>query len=112
MTRIAWLYDFYGQLLTKKQRSLIELYYHQDLSLGEIALEYGVSRQAVHDLLKRAEAILEAYERSLGFFAKFWHQKQLIEEIQGILAEISLPENRDKELQSLLESVIKVYQEP
>ena len=112
VTRMAWLYDFYGQLLTKKQRSLIELYYHQDLSLGEIAAEYGVSRQAVHDLLKRAETILEAYEKSLGFFAKFWHQKQLLEEVQGILAEISLPENQERELQSLLESIIRVYQEP
>jgi predicted DNA-binding protein YlxM (UPF0122 family) len=65
--RIAQLYDLYGPLLTPKQRDAVRLYYEQDLSLGEIASECQVSRQAVYDLLRRAETSLERYEQKLGF---------------------------------------------
>ncbi|MCL6635703.1 MAG: DNA-binding protein, partial [Peptococcaceae bacterium] len=54
LARINLLYDFYGQLLTDRQKSFIELYYGQDLSLGEIAREFAVTSQAVHDTLRRA----------------------------------------------------------
>lgn len=67
--RIAQLYDLYGSLLTPKQRDAVRLYYEQDLSLGEIASECMVSRQAVYDLLRRAEAALEKYEQKLGLLA-------------------------------------------
>ncbi|MDK2821049.1 MAG: uncharacterized protein PWP31_1014 [Clostridia bacterium] len=67
LTRVARLYDFYGPLLTPKQRHWLELHYHHDLSLGEIALEEGVSRQAVYDGLQRAIKSLEDYETRLGY---------------------------------------------
>lgn len=76
VTRIALLYDFYGPLLTGKQQSFLELYYEQDLSLGEIAEESGVSRQAVYDLLKRTEHILEGYEAKLGLVVKHQTEQQ------------------------------------
>ena len=60
---ISVLYDFYNQLLTEKQRDIVDLYYNQDLSLGEIADEFGVSRQAVYDILKRTERLLYQYEK-------------------------------------------------
>ncbi|MHB1421236.1 MAG: YlxM family DNA-binding protein [Bacillota bacterium] len=85
VTRISWLYDFYGQLLTEKQRQFVELYYHQDLSLGEISDEYGTSRQAVFDVLKRAQKTLEEYEEKLGLVDKFRKDRRWIEEILSML---------------------------
>ena len=64
------LYDYYGELLTEKQRGLFDLYYNQDYSLSEIASAAGISRQGVHDTLARAEELLEGYERSLGCIAR------------------------------------------
>lgn len=59
---LTLLFDYYGDLLTQKQRSCFDLHYNQDLSLGEIAQEVGISRQGVHDTLTRAEASLRHME--------------------------------------------------
>lgn len=68
--RITKLYDIYGPLLTDRQRGLIELHYLQDLSLGEIADQDDVTRQAIHDQLTRAERALESFEERLGLLAR------------------------------------------
>ena len=60
------LFDYYGDLLTERQRSCLDLRYNQDLSLGEIAQELGVSRQGVYDNLSRAEALLKNMEEKTG----------------------------------------------
>lgn len=60
------LYDYYGDLLTDRQRECFELRYYQDLSLGEIGEELGISRQGVHDNLSRTEALLRNMERKTG----------------------------------------------
>lgn len=70
LARVARLYDFYGPLLTPKQKQWLELYYHHDLSLGEIAREEGISRQAVFDGLQRAVKALEDYEERLGYLQR------------------------------------------
>lgn len=85
VARIAWLYDFYGKLLTDKQQNIIELYYNQDLSLGEIAEENKISRQAIHDIIRRAEAALEEYEEKLGMLKKYLYQTAIYQEILDIL---------------------------
>jgi predicted DNA-binding protein YlxM (UPF0122 family) len=69
VTRVGHLYDCYGQLLTERQRQMVELHYFDDWSLAEIAEHFGVSRQAVHDNLRRAEEQLEAYEAVLSMAA-------------------------------------------
>ena len=56
------LYDFYGSLLTDRQREVMELYYGENLSLSEIAAEFSISRQGVHDNVKRCNKILSDYE--------------------------------------------------
>lgn len=68
--RLGRLFDIYGSLLTAKQKQCLGLYFYDDLSLSEISEELGVSRQAVHDLLKRVEQLLERYEASLQVLAK------------------------------------------
>ena len=67
---MALLYDYYGELLTEKQRTCFDLYYNQDLSLSEIAEDLGVTRQGVHDTLARAEAQLRALEEKTGCIAR------------------------------------------
>ena len=85
----ALLYDFYGPLLTAKQAKIWDLYYQQDFSLSEIAEEEGISRQAVHDLLKRTEKILEDYEYKLGLILRFQREKEKLVRIQGMLDEVT-----------------------
>lgn len=85
-TRVNFLFDFYQSLLTDKQRIYMELYYLDDLSLGEIAEEYEVSRQAVYDNVRRTEAMLEDYEAKLSLFNKFQERSELIEQIEQRLA--------------------------
>jgi len=68
--RINLLFDFYGPLLTDKQQTFLKCHYYDDYSLGEIAAEFQISRQAVYEHLKRAEQTLEQYERRLGLLAR------------------------------------------
>ncbi|MEW9108562.1 putative DNA-binding protein [Cytobacillus gottheilii] len=86
-TRMNYLYDFYQSLLTPKQRSYMSLYYLDDYSLGEIAEEYEVSRQAVYDNIKRTEAMLEEYEEKLLLLQKFQERNKLIAQIKELLTE-------------------------
>src|SRR6476619_1662295 len=86
-TRMNYLYDFYQSLLTPKQSSYMALYYLDDFSLGEIAEEYNVSRQAVYDNIKRTEAMLEEYEEKLLLFQKFQERSKLIQEMKEMLKE-------------------------
>ena len=69
--KVAYLLDFYGDLLTDKQRESLDFYYNDDLSLGEIGADLGISRQGVRDNIKRAEAILFEMEDKLGLAQKF-----------------------------------------
>ena len=67
----ALLYDFYGELLTDHQKEVYEQFVLEDLSLGEIAREEGISRQGVHDLVKRCSQTLKGYEEKLHLVEKF-----------------------------------------
>ncbi|MCX8038454.1 MAG: DNA-binding protein [Candidatus Sumerlaeia bacterium] len=68
--RIAQLLQVYGALLTERQREFVRLHHDKDLSFGEIAAEFKISRQAVHDAVKQAEAAMENYEAGLGLLGK------------------------------------------
>ena len=78
---MALLYDYYGELLTEKQQTCFDLYYNQDLSLSEIAEEQGISRQGVHDLIRRCDKILSGYEEKLKLISKFQKTREMVEEI-------------------------------
>lgn len=78
------LYDFYGELLTQHQKKIYEDVIYNDLSLGEIAQEQGISRQGVHDLIKRCDKILVDYEAKLHLVEKFSKIKNMIQEINRL----------------------------
>lgn len=78
----AMLYDFYGELLTQHQRSVYEGFVFDDLSLGEIAAQQGITRQGVHDLVKRCDKIMADYEQKLHLVERFTLMKKQMEEIR------------------------------
>jgi len=99
LEKTAWmnlLNDFYGQLLTERQKVFMELYYAQNLSLGEIAEEFAVTRQAVHDTLKRAEQSLKEYEKKLGLVAKFKVERDKLAEAGSLLDEFAATGEEEK----------------
>ena len=99
IARRALLYDFYGELLTDHQKQVYEDAVMNDFSLSELAEEYNVSRQGIHDLLKRCDGILEGYEEKLGLIKRFDALKGTAKSIQGdleSLKEISSREERNR----------------
>lgn len=85
ITYISLLYDFYGQLLSKRQNEVMKLYHEENFSLSEIAEEFGISRQGVHDALKNAEKALKEYEDKLGLVGKFSKSSDAVKEIDSIM---------------------------
>lgn len=79
------LYDFYGELLTKHQKEIYEQFVLEDLSLGEIAREAGISRQGVHDMIKRCNQSLRGYEEKLHLVEKFMNIKSKVNELEELL---------------------------
>ena len=78
---ISFLLDFYGDMLTEKQRDVVELYYNEDLSLAEIAAHSGITRQGVRDSTKRAERQLLEYEDRLHLAARFRRIEEVLSTI-------------------------------
>ncbi|VHM24337.1 DNA-binding protein [Streptococcus pyogenes] len=79
--RMNALFEFYAALLTDKQMNYIELYYADDYSLAEIADEFGVSRQAVYDNIKRTEKILETYEMKLHMYSDYVVRSEIFDDM-------------------------------
>lgn len=85
---ISFLLDFYGDMLTDKQRDVVELYYNDDLSLSEIAENEGITRQGVRDSIKRAEAQLLEMEERLGLAKRFREMRDGFEAIRAAAQDI------------------------
>ena len=79
------LYDFYGELLTDHQKQIYKEAVFEDLSLGEIAKEYGISRQGVHDLIRRCNNTLQEYEEKLHLIQKFMIIRNKISKIDELM---------------------------
>lgn len=101
MLRIGRLYDCYGALLTENQQKCLELHYLQDLSLGEIAAELSVSRQAVNDMLRRAEDSLEQYEAKLNLYSQEHERFQALQALRKILMDANEKSQTDHALLNL-----------
>lgn len=89
------LYDFYGELLTDHQKRIYEDVVFNDLSLSEIAKEQGISRQGVHDLIKRCDKILTDYEEKLQLVHKFNQSKKMVEDIRQLTREYQKTQDMD-----------------
>ena len=109
--RMALLYDFYGDTLTDRQKEFYDLYYNEDLSLSEIAENYGISRQGVRDVIVRAEAALTELEDKTGIIRRF-HVMQ--DQLKGLLADVDAIAQRnaqryqDSEIQALTTGITAV----
>ncbi|MBO2942750.1 YlxM family DNA-binding protein [Paenibacillus sp. F411] len=88
--RINLLFDFYEPLLTEKQQMFLKHYFHEDFSLGEIAAEFQISRQAVYEHIKRAEQALEVYEDKLGLLSKHESRTRAMDQLKRTLEQSSL----------------------
>ena len=100
--QVSLLYDFYGALLTDKQRKCIEMHFLNDFSLSEIADEFGVSRQAIYDIINRTRQMLVDYEGKLGLVRRYQTEQECIQDIFSIMK--NLPDDTKKKYQ--LEIVI------
>ncbi len=87
------LYDFYGELLTEHQKEIYEDFILNDFSLGEIAQERGISRQGVHDMVKRCDKILNGYEEKLHLVERFSRTEENVKKICCLADSENNPEN-------------------
>lgn len=88
-TRMNILLDRYGMLLSEKQQQYMQLYYLDDLTLGEIAEEVEVSRQAIYDQIRRAEAQLELFEEKMQLLGKLQKREELYEQLYHVLQQLA-----------------------
>ena len=86
--RMALLFDFYGDMLTDRQKEFYDLYYNEDLSLAEIAENYNITRQGVRDVIVRAEGILTELEDKTGIIKRFQKMQEQLDEISGYADDI------------------------
>ena len=105
---MALLFDYYGGMLTDKQRDCFDMRYNQDLSLGEIAESLGVSRQAVNDNLTRTEATLRRMEENIGCIKRDMLTRAAVEEILG--AATVLDASSDPAVSALAQRIITAVQ--
>ncbi|PKM82621.1 MAG: putative DNA-binding protein [Firmicutes bacterium HGW-Firmicutes-14] len=104
--QVALLFDFYGELLTEKQQDILSLYYEQDLSLGEIAREFAVSRQAVHDIIKRGEKILEGYEEKLKLVRKFTLEREKLETVLNLVDDLRDNKHLKEKIKDIINEIV------
>lgn len=104
-TRVNLLFDFYESLLTEKQRTILSYYYHDDFSLGEIATEFGISRQAVYDNIKRAEGALESYEDKLLLLERHERLMEIANLLERGVEEIVMSEADRSKLMAVIEQL-------
>lgn len=105
---IVLLYDYYGDLLTDRQKECFEMRYYQDLSLGEIGEELGISRQGVHDNLSRTEALLRNMEAKTGCVERDQACRKALAAIQNAAKE--LQNHEDPKVSALVAEILSAAQ--
>lgn len=101
---ITYLFDFYQDLLTDKQRDLLKEYYLENFSLGELSEQYQISRQSVFDTIKKAEQKLIDYENKLHLFAKHQEEQQVLLDIKNLChaATLNLDGEKSQEIHKII----------
>ena len=105
---MALLFDYYGGMLTDKQRDCFDMRYNQDLSLGEIGEMLGVSRQAVNDNLTRTEALLRRMEENIGCVKRYKLARRAVSEIRD--AATVLDTSSDPAVSALAQQILSAVQ--
>ena len=108
--RMTMLYDFYGELLTDRQKEFFDLYYNEDLSLSEIVENNGISRQGVRDVIVRAEGIMQEIEDKTGLIRRFMQMQGNLNAIQEAAEELKTINYRQYEnprVDALVETIQK-----
>ncbi|HEY0826598.1 MAG TPA: putative DNA-binding protein [Bacilli bacterium] len=104
--RINLLFDFYEPLLTEKQKTFMKYYFQDNYSLGEIASEFGISRQAIYEHIKRSEFMLEEYEHKLKLLAKHEQRLETAALIELIAADLS--SEQGSAVKGLLQQIVHI----
>ncbi len=104
----SMLFDFYGELLTTHQKVIYEDFVLNDLSLGEIAEDRGISRQGVYDIVKRCRKQLQGYEEKLHLIARFREAKASVSEIRGIADSVLREEPSVPEIRRRCEDICRL----
>lgn len=106
---LSMLYDFYGALLKENNRRIFEAYIQEDYSISEIAGEMEISRQAVHDAVKRITKQLKGYEEKLGLLERFEQQRSEMRRLHECLQEMNISEtdSRGQEIFQILSKIIE-----
>ena len=99
--KIAYLLDFYGDVLTERKKEALDMYYNEDLSLAEIAEQIGISRQGVRDIIKKAEEELYFLEEKLGLAQKMSALKIHSDKMLSIAESTEIPESLRKEIDEI-----------
>ena len=107
-TRYSILLEYYEKLLTPRQQSVTKLYYDENFSLAEIAEEFAISRQAVHDALKKTETALDEYEEKLHMAHRLFAREAIIKEVDGQLELLQEQYGENKELTAKLQRLREV----
>ena len=106
--RMTLLFDFYGELLTERQREFFDLFYNEDLSLAEIAENTGISRQGVRDAIVRGERYMQEIEDKTGLIRRFLQMGNSLETIQQAAEEVRTINYRQYESQEIEDSVVRI----
>lgn len=109
--RMAMLFDFYGDLLTERQREFYDLYYNEDLSLAEIAENYGISRQGVRDVIVRAEAAMTEIEDKTHIIRRFQQSRQAISAISQAADKLLQSVDRRSYNDAMLDEIARTIKE-
>ncbi len=119
MLEVSSLLDVYGSLLTQKQNDLMNQYFNEDMSLGEIGENLSISRQAIFDTLKRAQTLLYEYEEKIGFLKIMESKNNMIRDIINDLSEFkdnyicteNLQDNKADEMLTKIDNIINSCEE-
>lgn len=109
--RMAMLFDFYGDLLTDRQKEFYDLYYNEDLSLAEIAENYGISRQGVRDVIVRAEAAMTEIEDKTHLIRRFHQMQKELTTIEEAAQSLLTAAREDKLSEELVEELAGLIRE-
>ena len=104
---LGYLLDFYGELLSERKRSVMDMYYNEDLSLAEISAEIGITRQGTRDIIKKTEEELLFFEEKLGLAKKLRDASLIISELENLAFEQELSQQFKSKLSELIEVMEK-----